>query len=184
MRSNGTPVIPTDLEGYSQKVSNIKLETGKLVGASYKKNTLSTLATTTNTTSYELTYQFKNDDSINQYMTVGLLILDNGNDVKVTGVGSQPSEKPLSEKKPSGIDILLSLFFTTLIAGSAVNYIKKSPKSRWWILVVILFATLTFSFKAGNLGSLYLSLPIGVIIYWLARKKILATDAKKANMIS
>ena len=89
--------------------------------------------------------------------------------------------------------ILLSLFVT----WSAMNYMKKSPNPRWWVLLVIIIIAMKVEifpadaisinfgpFVSNDLGNgalFVILVPLGALYYWIARKKIFAKEQTLLN---
>lgn len=179
-----------DIEKLSQNYTNLKLETAKVIGFSInsKSSALYTLATTTKKTGteYTIVYQLENDDSAKKYLGVEMAIAEVDGQLQLSAVDSKFMNEPL-EKSPILPNYDLKLFvrvlFSLIIVVTALLYLKASPKPRWWVLLIILIITLTFSLNSTEPNGIRLSLPLGVIIYWVARKKILAAEVTQTPVV-
>lgn len=181
-----------DIDEFSQNYVNLKLDTAKVVGYSYKfgSSAVYTIGTTTKNGGklYSIIYQFENNDAVNKYIGVQMSITEVDDKLQVIAIDRKLSGTSLDTSVASTNNIYdLNLFIRVLIyliiTLSAFHYLKNSPKPRWWILLVILIATLYFSISSEKSGDISISIPLGIIIYWIWRKKILATETKKALVV-
>jgi hypothetical protein len=173
----------------SKELVDAQLDTGKIVYVSKKINN--------NVSGYELTYEFNNNTQNKKYLDVHTIIYITDNGLKVVGIEAQSNDKSiinsetLFDFKKEGLSWALLIILSLFVTWSAIYYVKNSPKPRWWVLLVILLITLKLGLSqsgfSGNLG-LYMestlnpnlifsiSIPIGVLYYWIARKKIFAKE--------
>ena len=179
----------------TQQLSNIKIETGKVVSVVAEKNL--------NVSGYEIVYEFQNNVQGEEYLDVQTIIYNTDAGLKLAGlnlktdtVSAIKSATTFDFKKQGlawSILILLSLFVT----WSAMNYMKKSPNPRWWVLLVIIIIAMKVEifpadaisinfgpFVSNDLGNgalFVILVPLGALYYWIARKKIFAKEQTLLN---
>lgn len=181
-----------DTEGFLKNYVNLKLDTAKIIAYSFKigSSAVYTVGTTTKNGGklYNIIYQFENNDPVDKYIAVRMSIIEVGGQLQVVTIDRKLSSIPLDTSEAStnntyDLNLFVRVLFSLIISLTAFYYLKKSSHPRWWILLVILIATLYFSFNTEKSGDISINLPLGVIIYWIGRKKILATETKKAQAV-
>jgi|GEM_PF-3988512 len=178
----------------SDQLANIQTETGKVISSSVEKNS--------NGSEYELKHQFNNNVVGKEYLVADTVIYDTDAGLKVAGIHLYTG--PTSaintafsfDFKKQGLSWALLILISLFVTWSALNYLKYSPKPRWWLLLVILLVALKIEvlpndnvsihigpFVSSNVGNaIFLVLiPLGALYYWIARKKIFTKEQVLLN---
>ena len=158
-------------------------------------------------TNYDITYEIQNDDQVNKYILLNLVAYETEGGIKILGIHTQPETESITSQNgfntgPFGVYLILSILFPLFITYTAFRYIQKATNPRWWLFLLILFASLyiylqndggfTFNLgfhslmgKDGIWGpwTFDLPIPIAAIAYYFMRKKlegqnIVATSTK------
>lgn len=187
-------ITQEQIDVVSEKLSNIQTETGKVLHVKAR--------TTNGVTGYELTYEFNNSVQGKEYVAVNTIVYDTEAGLKLAGIQVNSSDKSFIQSstsfdfKKQGLNWALLILLSLLATWSAMNYMKNSPKPRWWVLLVILVIVMkvqvigenvSINFgpivsNALNKDALFIAvIPLGAIYYWIARKKIFAKEQTLLN---
>ena len=78
------------------------------------------------------------------------------------------------------IQTVMDLICLAAAIVTIVDIVRHKPRKYGWYIVLALFSFRAFTFNSSAL-SFYVRLPLGAIVYWCLRKRILATAAPKKS---
>lgn len=167
----------------------------ELIGANIKTTNSSSNGSWTK---HDVTYEVANNDPEYKFLLVQVVAIEEGGEMKIAGIHVIPETESIKEQRKVDFAsqwpvILLAIVIPLFIIYTALHYLSKAKDPRWLILVMILFLASylnvtgetvsiriislnSFASAEGLWGPIVFNtpLPLGVLIYWVRRKKILS----------